>query len=126
MADNTKLVNWFEIPATDLERARLFYERVFDIEMPVHELGGLRMAWFPPPGKDATGSTGTLIEAEGYTPSHGGTMVYLHVDDIEETLRRVQAAGGTMINEKLAIGQHGFVGHFEDSEGNRLGLHANA
>ncbi|MGD8593051.1 MAG: hypothetical protein PVF82_09490 [Gammaproteobacteria bacterium] len=45
------------------------------------------------------------------------------VPDIEATLKRVTANGGKIINVKTSIGEYGFVGHFEDSEGNRVALH---
>lgn len=116
-------VNWFEIPAADLERAKAFYEHVFEVSLQVVELGPLRMAWFPMVA-DAPGATGTLVQAETYTPSHAGAMVYFSVADIPATLARVSAKGGKVLREKMSIGEHGFVGHFEDCEGNRVALHA--
>jgi hypothetical protein len=32
--------------------------------------------------------------------------------------------GGMVLNPKMNIGEYGFVGHFEDSEGNRVALHS--
>jgi predicted enzyme related to lactoylglutathione lyase len=32
--------------------------------------------------------------------------------------------GGKIIIPKMAIGEYGFIGHFEDTEGNRIGLHS--
>ena len=40
-------VGWFEIPATDMPRAKAFYECVFGFEMELHQMGPLEMAWFP-------------------------------------------------------------------------------
>ena len=40
------MVGWFEIPVEDMERARKFYEEVFDISISVHDLYGLIMGWF--------------------------------------------------------------------------------
>ena len=117
------LVNWFEIPATDLERAKAFYEAVLDVELAVHDMGPLKMAMFPMmPG--ASGAAGALVAHEEYTPSHSGSMVYFSVPDIEATLAKAAAAGGKILFEKKSIGEYGFFGHAEDSEGNRIGLHA--
>jgi predicted enzyme related to lactoylglutathione lyase len=116
-------VNWFEIPATDLDRAQRFYEQALEIEMQRSEMGPLKMAWFPMQ-PDGDGATGTLVENEAYTPSHAGSMVYFSVPDIEGTLARVEAAGGKVLNPKFDIGEFGFVAHFEDSEGNRVALHS--
>lgn len=40
------MVGWFEVPVTDMERAKTFYECVFNIEISVHNLGGVSMGWF--------------------------------------------------------------------------------
>lgn len=116
-------VNWFEIPVTDMDRAKSFYEAILEVELALRDLGNLQMAWFPM-NPDASGSTGTLILAETYVPSHEGTMVYFSVKDIEATLGRVAQHGGKVLNPKMSIGEFGFVGHFEDSEGNRVALHS--
>ncbi len=116
-------VNWFEIPTTDLKRAKKFYEAVLQIKLSLHEMGPLKMAWFPM-AADSPGATGTLVQSQHYTPSHEGTLVYFSVPDINKALERVTANGGRIINPKTSIGEYGFVGHFEDSEGNRVALHS--
>ena len=115
-------VNWFEIPVNDLARAKSFYESILGIELTESEMGPNKMAWFPME-KDAAGAAGTLIQGDGYTPSQEGTLVYLHVDDIEVTLGKIDDTGGKPLMPKMNIGQHGFIAHFEDSEGNRVALH---
>lgn len=116
-------VNWFEIPAADLDRATSFYEEVLDIKLQRQEFGGLKMAWFPWQ-HDQPGSTGSLVQQESYVPSYEGSMVYFSVDDIEAALERVEQNGGKTLNPKTSIGEYGFVAHFEDSEGNRVALHS--
>ncbi len=124
MAGANNPVNWFEIPATDLDRARKFYESVFEVELSLNEMGPLQMAWFPMT-ENGGGATGTLIKAEGYTPSHSGSLVYFSVDDIDSVLSKAEQNGGKTLNPKMSIGEHGYVAHFEDSEGNRVALHSN-
>jgi predicted enzyme related to lactoylglutathione lyase len=118
-------VDWFEIPAADLDRAQRFYELVLEIQMARNEMGTLKMAWFPMT-PDGDGATGSLVENEHYQPSHAGSMVYFSVDDIEATLERVEANGGRTLNPRTAIGEYGFTAHFEDSEGNRVALHSDS
>jgi predicted enzyme related to lactoylglutathione lyase len=65
-----------------------------------------------------------LIRSKTFAPSYAGTMVYFDVDDIDATLARVASIGGKILNPKTSIGEYGFVGHFEDSEGNRVALHS--
>jgi predicted enzyme related to lactoylglutathione lyase len=73
----------------------------------------------------ASGATGVLVKAEGYAPSHAGTVVYLTVDNRDGMLTRVHASGGKTLMPKMGIGAYGFIAHFEDSEGNRVALHSN-
>lgn len=115
-------VGWFEIPVTDLDRAKQFYEAVMDVELTLMTLGAAEMAWFPVV-EDAIGAAGTLIKAEGLTPSHTGTLIYFTAPDIDGTLERVGANGGETLLPKTSIGEYGFIAHFEDTEGNRLALH---
>lgn len=117
-------VNWFEIPVIDLKRAKAFYETVFGYELTTTEMGPLKMEFFPMT-QDGTGSTGSLIQAESYVPSHEGTMIYFHVDDIDATLEKVNKNGGKILNPKMSIGEYGFVAHFQDCEGNRVALQMN-
>ncbi|WP_394802483.1 VOC family protein [Aquimarina acroporae] len=37
------MVIWFEIPVIDMERAKAFYEKVFDIKISIHNMDGLEM-----------------------------------------------------------------------------------
>ena len=122
MASHANPVNWFEIPVDDMSRAKQFYEAVLSVEIVETEMGPNKMGWFPME-MGIPGSPGTLVKGEGYKPSHDGSLVYLHVDKIDPTLEAIQAAGGKTLMPRLSIGQHGFIAHFEDSEGNRVALH---
>ena len=122
-AIKTNPVNWFEIPVKDIGRARTFYEKVFNWELSREETGPDTMAFFPMT-RGAEGAAGMLTKGETYDPSHAGTIVYFSVDDIEETLRRINANGGKTLLPKKSIGEYGFIAHFEDTEGNRLALHS--
>jgi uncharacterized protein len=123
VAKKNHIANWFEIPVKDMGRARKFYEKVFDVELSLEEMGGMKLAMFPFT-QDAPGAAGALLQGPSYEPSHAGAVVYFSVDDIEETLRRINGAGGKTIMPKTSIGEYGFIAHYEDSEGNRLALHS--
>ncbi len=116
-------VNWFEIPVNDMDRGKKFYETVFGVQLHPLALGRLTMALFSMV-QGAEGASGALVKAQTYVPSYSGSMVYFSVDDIEATLARVEKNGGKIIRSKMSIGEYGFVGHFEDCEGNRVALHA--
>jgi hypothetical protein len=116
-------VNWFEIAVNDLARAKTFYEQVLGVSFVSMEMGPARMEMFA--GDPANpGAAGALMASDGYTPSHDGTLVYFSVEDIEGTLSKVNGYGGKTLQPKMGIGEHGFIGLFEDTEGNRLGLHS--
>jgi len=123
MPAGTHIANWFEIPVKDLDRAIKFYEKVFDVKLSPEEMGGMKMAMFPFT-QNAPGAAGTLVQGESYEPSHAGTVVYFSVEDIPETLRRINANGGKTLMPKTGIGQYGFIAQYEDTEGNRLALHS--
>lgn len=117
-------VTWFEIPCNDIKRATNFYEAVFDTKLIPLDLGGPQMAMFPG-DENSIGATGSLMQYDSYVPSHDGTLVYLNCDDCSSELSRVQAAGGKLLKEKTQISpEHGYMGVFEDSEGNRIAVHS--
>lgn len=122
MLSHPNPVNWFEIPVTDMARAKKFYESAFSVEISENELGPNQMGWFPME-MGTMGAAGTLISGEGYKPSHEGSLVYLHVESIDPALESITTAGGKTLMPRTGIGQHGFIAHFEDSEGNRVALH---
>jgi predicted enzyme related to lactoylglutathione lyase len=117
------VVNWFEIPVHDLQRAQRFYAGVFGVELTRSDMGPLQMALFPI-AHQVPGTCGALVKAEGYAPSHLGTVVYFTVGDIEATLAKIEAGGGKPLSPKTSIGEYGYIAHFEDSEGNRVALHS--
>jgi uncharacterized protein len=40
-------VDWFEIPVTDINRAKKFYEDIFGLQISLNQMGALEMGWFP-------------------------------------------------------------------------------
>ena len=116
-------INWFEIPVKDFNRARTFYETILATTMQPIEAMGMRSAFFPADLENGVG--GCIIEGRGYEPTNKGSLVYLNGGtDLSIILSKVERAGGKIILLKTAIGPHGFMAHFEDSEGNKVGLHS--
>lgn len=113
---------WFEIPVKDMNRAVAFYSRVMNVDLKVESWGPISMAVFPIKGE---GVHGALVKGDEYQPSDKGPVLYLNGgDDCAAPLGRVAAAGGKVLKEKFSIGQHGFIGFFLDTEGNRLAFHS--
>ncbi|WP_223035019.1 VOC family protein [Hanstruepera marina] len=120
------MVGWFEIPVSDMDRAKAFYEAVFKIDIHVVDFGGILMGWFPDRGQ-VPGAQGTLIKQESYIPSQEGTLVYFISDNVQNELDRIEAAGGKIYQSKTQISpEHGYMGVFIDTEGNRVALHSRA
>jgi uncharacterized protein len=115
-------VNWFEIPVSDMERATKFYGTIFETTLKADPgPSGYQMAMFP----DQGGANGALLHGAGYTPSSSGSLVYLNGgDDLLHVLNRVEKAGGKVLQAKTSLGKNGFMAYFEDSEGNKVGLHS--
>jgi uncharacterized protein len=116
-------VNWFEIPVVDMTRAKLFYERVFDLQISMNQMGQLEMG-FIPMDDNAYGAAGSLVKGEGYIPSHTGVLVYFGVPDMESVMERIKQNGGRILLTRTSIGEYGFIAHFEDTEGNKIALHS--
>ncbi len=118
-------LNWFEIPATDIDRAKTFYESVFDIEMGMMEMGGMKVASFPMEMGSGK-ATGGVAQSDMHTPSMEGSIIYLNGNPaLDGPLGRVEAAGGKVVMPKTQISENiGYMAFFIDSEGNKVGLHS--
>lgn len=120
-------IYWVEIPAKNLERAKKFYETIFGIEMPFVPMPRGKYAIFPL-DKQALGGGGAIVEGNGYEPSEKSAIVYLdREEDLNIPLSKVEKAGGRILLSKTKNGDNaesGFIAHFIDSEGNRMGLHS--
>jgi len=120
----TNAINWFEIPAKNFERAKVFYEKLFNAEIQVMPHPEMKYGFLPCDMQNG-GVGGGLVEGEGFEPSMNGTVVYLNGgDDLSVPLSKVEAAGGKILMPKTSIGENGFMAHFIDTEGNRVALHS--
>lgn len=118
-------VGYFEIPVQDLDRAIRFYEAVFGYKFTRTAIDGNEMALFPAT-ENSPGITGALAKGPTYVPSLNGSLVYFDTLDLDGLLTRAQAQGAKVLYPKTSIGELGFVAEIQDSEGNRIGLHAPA
>ena len=117
-------INWFEIPVKNFSKAKTFYETILGADMQLMEAMGMKSAFFPADMENGS-IGGCIIEGQGYEPTNKGSLVYLNGgEDLSNILSRVEKAGGKITLSKTAIGQNGFMAHFEDTEGNKIGLHS--
>jgi len=119
-------ISWFEIPVVDFDRARNFYQTIFDYDMPEMPMEGIRMGILPH-DRDGGGIGGAICFGEGYAPSGpNGAKVYLDGgSDLNTVLHRVEGAGGQVVLPKTPIGENmGQFAFFTDTEGNVVGLYS--
>ena len=116
-----RLFIWVEIPVSNMERAKTFYERIFRVEMQSIPMGDSEYAFFPVREQP---NGGALVKGPHRKPSTDGITVYLDGrPDLATILATVPEAGGQVLMEKTYAGEHaGYLGMFIDSEGNRIGL----
>lgn len=120
-------ISWFEIPATDLERAQKFYEAIFDMNMIPMNMENIKMRMFPLDDM-MTQVGGALVDSGGFHKSSltEGPLIYLNGNpDVQNILGKVEGAGGKIMVPKTEISpEYGFMAVFADTEGNRIGLHS--
>ena len=120
-------ISWFEIPATDLDRAQKFYEAIFAVTLVPMDLPNIKMRMFPLDDMN-TGVGGAVVDSGGFhKPSAtDGPLIYLNGNpDVQIVLDKVEGAGGSIMVPKTEISpEYGFMAVIMDTEGNRIGLHA--
>jgi hypothetical protein len=120
----------FEIPYDDGDRARAFYGDTFGWQLvPMPDMGYTMVTTGPTdPERGATEPgfiNGGMFERTGDFPGKAPNIV-IDVTSIDEALRKVDAAGGTVVRERTQVGEMGFTAYFTDTEGNLVGLWENA
>ena len=128
IGEHTNVLTWFEIPVSDIDRAKTFYETILDIQMVKRLDGNDEAVFFPfdPNVVQATSGriTGVLSKTERNSPSSNGTVVYINASPIIQTvLDKVEQAGGKIIAPKTQM-PAGFIAVIIDTEGNKVGLHS--
>jgi uncharacterized protein len=126
MDKNSNSLNWFEIPAVDIDRAIKFYDAIFDIKMEkMQEMMEMKMAGFPADMGSGKASGG-LVQSPQHTPSMDGCVIYLNANpEIQTVIDRVEKANGKVLMPKTQISPKiGYMAFFVDTEGNKIGLHA--
>ena len=119
-------IDWFEIPARDIDRAQRFYEALLGAPMRRESIAEQSLAIFD---HAATGVGGCVLAGPNApAPSTSGTLVYLRAQPtLDAALARLEVAGGRVLTPKVQLpGDMGCYAHVADSEGNRVGLHASS
>jgi predicted enzyme related to lactoylglutathione lyase len=115
----------FEIQAENPQRASTFYQRVFGWE--IAKWGGPIDYWLCTTGPDSErGINGGLLLRRGPAPAEGqpvnAFVCTLQVENLDQSLARAQAEGGTLAVPKMPVPGIGWLAYIKDTEGNILGL----
>jgi predicted enzyme related to lactoylglutathione lyase len=117
----------FEITVDDTARAKEFYGSIFDWELNDADMGGgityTTITTVPvdeqriakEPGAINGGFTGRSSETEH-------PVITIQVASIDDTLEKIEAAGGKTVTPRTPIPSMGAFAYFIDSEGNTMGL----
>ncbi len=119
-------VGWFEIYVQNMNRAKDFYEGVFQVSL--ERLDSPKEMdielWSFPMMKDQRGACGALVKMENGPSGGNCVLVYFMCADCAVETARAVSCGGHVVREKMAIGQYGFIALIRDTEGNMIGLHS--
>ena len=117
----------FEITVDDEERAKEFYGSIFDWELNSADMGGgmayTTITTVPIDDKMMPKEPGAING--GFTSSGKETpspVITIGVDSIDDTLKKIEAGGGTTVTPRTPIPNMGAFAYFKDSEGNTMGL----
>lgn len=118
-------VAWFEIYVQDIDRAKQFYESVFQVTLQKLNapLPGLEL-WAFPMDMSSYGASGALVKMDGVPSGGNSTLVYFHREDCAVEEGRVASSGGKVQRSKSSIGEYGHISLVIDTDGNMIGLHS--
>ena len=116
-------VGWFEIYVDDMERAKKFYESIFQTKLEKLNNPEIEL-WAFPMSMESAGASGALVKMQGFSSGRNSTLVYFSCDDCAVEAGRVVNAGGRIQKEKMSIGEYGFIALAFDTEDNMFGLHS--
>lgn len=118
------VINWFNLPSADFERAIQFYSSVLDIKMfRLPSPDGFENAFFSNPQEG--GVSGSIGSNPQQKPGADGPTIYFDVNGrIDEVMEKVSMNGGQVVVPKTNIGEFGNIAMAIDSEGNMIGFHS--
>jgi predicted enzyme related to lactoylglutathione lyase len=105
-----------EFSAVDIKQTANFYQTVFDWTVQEHpEMNYITFS----SGEGSPGGGFNPVSAEN--PA-GTVMVYIQSDDLEGTLSKVEANGGSVLLRSFEVADFGWMSVFRDPSGNVVSL----
>src|SRR4030066_1089666 len=118
----------FEMPAENKNRMAEFYAKAFGWKAQFlgHEMGNYVVVSTTESDKDGRHKTEGTINGRFFQKTEDSALqsitLVVGVGDINESMKKVKEAGGTVIGEPMLIPGIGLYVSFIDSEGNRLSM----
>src|SRR5215213_11697051 len=108
---------WFELATTDHDAGNQFYSKLFGWEVDTQPAGpGMTYTIHRLAGRDAAAAHGMAPpHYPAGTPSHW--LAYLAVENVDETLEKVKAAGGKVLTGPFDVMDYGRMGVCQDPAG---------
>lgn len=95
-----KPVVWFEIYVQDMQRAKKFFETVFNIQLDKLNSPNPAIEMFAFPKQlDTHGATGALVKMDGIATGGGGTLVSFPCKDCAVEAKKAAEIGGRLIRD---------------------------
>lgn len=120
----------FEIHAEDPERALKFYSEIFGWEFT--KTGSIGIDYWlitTGPKEQVPGINGGMLRRRGPRPAEGssvhGYVVTIDVENIDESIAKVEQAGGKCQLPKQAMEGMAWFAYYHDTEGNIFGMWQN-
>ncbi len=117
----------FEIPVDDLGRAKEFYRSTFEWDLQDVDMGNgatyTTVTTVPVDDKMMPTEPGSINGGiMNRSPETLSPVITVGVDSIDNSLKLVEAGGGSVVTPRTEIPGMGAFAYFKDPEGNTLGL----
>ena len=106
---------YVEIPADDIERSIAFYQQVFGWNVRTRGDGSRAF-------DDGVGQVSGAWRLDRKPMTEVGLLIYIMVDSVTETVEKITAAGGTIV-QPIGADAPEITARFSDPAGNILGLY---
>lgn len=108
---------WFEIPADNPERAKMFYSSLFGWN--IKRFPGMTEYWHIDTGGGDDTPDGGMIASK-----HPGQSItnYVRVKSVTKSMAKVEKLGGKVCMPKTAVPQMGYFAICQDTENNTFAL----
>lgn len=116
-------IQWFEIPALDLDRAFQFYHSVLNGKVRKGTFGNGDLILFDVPFNSGEAVGGSIVVRPDLVPTSQGNVLYLNAfGPLSAAVNKVEMVGGKVLVPLINLGKFGFAAIILDSEGNKVGL----